>query len=270
MKRGGSSSPLSLFSFQDIITGLCGVLVLFVLVMVLDLVVRRDAMLPSTVDTPVPEDPFASETALRREIGELEARTAEIRAELEKRRVVTAKGVSSERKEESEREISEKEREAAALLSQADALRTRLEKARGADAKSKKALQEMEATRRTLEAGLAEMKNHKGVTLIPERGNLKSPVYIVLGNAGVEIFRPVDKGAHPIRASRHEMAETIRNVLSLLDNATHMVVLLVRPSGADDMMPVAALVRTLGFACGRDPLEEDVAVAFGPANGGVR
>lgn len=268
MNRGKRASPFSLFSFQDIITGLCGIVILLVLVMVLDLATRRDGPSPSAA-VAVPDDPSATEKALMREIEKLEAEMARTRSELENRRLAVADGVSSERKEAADRELSEKERRIAALLSQLDAVRIRLEKARDADAASRRVLLEMERTRRNLESGLAAMKGGKGVTLVPERGNLKSPVYIVLGRGRVEIHRPLDKLSRPVRADQKDVAETVRKALSRLDASTHTVVLVVRPSGVADMMPVAELVRSMGFACGRDPLEEDAEVSFGVPEGGV-
>lgn len=270
MKRRNRQSPFSLFSFQDIITGLCGILVLFVLIMVVDLVMRRDMASAPSVPAIVPDDPKASEASLLAEIETLEREIAAIRETLATRRIANAGGVSVERKDEADRDMSEKERRIAALVSRADALRTRLEKARDANAKSKRELLKMESTKRNLEAGLAEMNNRNGVTLIPERGNLKSPVYIVLGRGEVEIHRPLDSGAGPVRATQRDVAETVSSVLSPIDSETHTVVLLVRPSGAADMMPLADLVKSMGFACGRDPLEEDVDVAFGAASGGLQ
>ena len=268
MSRRDRPSPFSLFSFQDIITGLCGIVILLVLVMVIDLVARRDAV-PSPPVSDAPVDATASEALLRAEIAALEEAIAKAREALAKRRVATAGGVSAERLEEANRDFSEREKEIAALLSQVDALKTRLEKARDVDARSKKVLLEMENTRRELERSLAAMRDRKGVTLIPERGNLKSPVYIVLGQERVEIHRPLDKGARAVRAPRRDVAETVRSVLSKLDRSTHTVVLLVRPSGASDMMPVAELVKGMGFACGRDPLEEDSDISFGAPDGGA-
>lgn len=268
MSRRDRPSPFSLFSFQDIITGLCGIVILLVLVMVIDLVSRRGAPPPPPASTEAPDDPAATELALLRETEALEAAIARTRAELETRRVAAADGVSAERQEEADRDLSEKERRIAALLSQLDALRTRLEKARDADSASRRVLHEMEQTRRRLEEGLAAMKDIKGVTLIPERGNVKSPVYIVLGRGLIEIHRPLDKGARAVRGPQRDTAETVRSTLSKLDRTTHTVILIVRPSGASDMMPVAELVKGMGFACGRDPLEEDAEVSFGAPEGG--
>jgi hypothetical protein len=93
-------------------------------------------------------------------------------------------------------------------------------------------------------------------------------VYIVLGRGRVEIHRPLDKGAQPVRAPQRDTADAVRTALRELSPATHTVVLLVRASGASDMDGIAALVKKLGFACGRDPLEEDAEIAFGPAAGG--
>lgn len=263
MKRRQRSSPFSLFSFQDIITGLCGVLVLFVLIMIVDLVSRRSSSPDTPESAPVLQDVRTDAAVIAKEIETLRDRLAELRKQLAERRVETESGVSDERLEEAEREMDEKERMVAALLSQVNALETKLEKARNADAESKRILQEMEKTRRDLENGLAEMKSRNGITLIPERGNLKSPVYVVLSGKTVEIYRPLDRNApadtFPVNDT---FLSTLGRRLSTLDTSTHSVVLLVRPSGAWLMDRAAEKVRNLGFACGRDPLEEDVEIAF--------
>jgi hypothetical protein len=46
------------------------------------------------------------------------------------------------------------------------------------------------------------------------------------------------------------------------------VILLVRPSGIKKMQAVADIVRGMGLSYGRDPLEEDVEISLGKANGG--
>ena len=124
----------------------------------------------------------------------------------------------------------------------------------------------METTRRDLEARLDALRKQSGVTLIPERGNLKAPVYVVCGGGGMTAYRPLEGGGavagEPLRG-----AEELEEYLDALDRRTHTVVLLVRPSGTGQMRGAADTARRLGFAVGRDPLEESVEVAFAEPGG---
>ena len=146
-------------------------------------------------------------------------------------------------------------------------LRARVAVARDADARSKKKVREMEETRRILEKRIASLKERKGITLIPERGFRKIPVYLVCGRGGIEILRPLEKSATKKWIPFADMDDGVTGALSELDHTTHTVILLVRPSGVERMDRLAELVKGLGFSYGRDPLEEDVDVSLGNAEG---
>ena len=148
-------------------------------------------------------------------------------------------------------------------------LRTRVAAAKDADARNKKKVREMEETRRILEGKIAAMRNKKGITLIPERGTFKMPVYIICGRGGVEIIRPLKKDSKGKWIERGVLRDGVTRELENLDHTTHTVVLLVRPSGIEMMNELTGLVKALGFSCGRDPLEEDVEVSIGTAGGGT-
>lgn len=257
----GRASPVSLFSFQDIITGLCGVLILLVLVMIVDLVSRR-TVVPDV--TPVPDSGIES---LEQEIAELKSRFAEMQERLETLRKTASTSLSKEKIEAAERELSEKDRELANLLAEVETLRAKYEKERDAVEQGREKLREMEAARRTLEARLAEISKHKGITLIPERGSTKSPVYVVLGGKEALVCAPLDAHRHESKFTVSRLGENLRDRLSLFDPNTHIVVLLVRPSGVDYMASAQALVEEMGFSFGRDPLEEDAEISFGKAGG---
>ena len=124
----------------------------------------------------------------------------------------------------------------------------------------------MENTRRELEARLDALRQRTGVTLIAERGNLKSPVYVVCGGRGMTAFRPLDDGA-PGGGEALENMEELEECLDALDRRTHTVVLLVRPSGTVWMQGAVDTTKRLGFAVGRDPLEEAVEISFAGAGG---
>ena len=266
MKRFRRNTPFYLFSFQDIITGLCGIVILFVLIMLVDIVMERD---PANVNTNEREIELEDRTdELRKEISALKDELSAIKESVKSVIVAVKDKAAPEISARLKKDLTEKEREIAALVSQVIDLRTRVAAAKDADAENRRKVREMEETRRLLENKLAAMKDKKGVTLIPEQGEFKLPVYIVLGRGGVEVLRPLKKTTYRKWYYFDEMKDGLSQELVNLDRTTHTVVLLVRPSGVMQMLPVAEMVRGYGLSCGRDPLEEDVDVSLGKTNGG--
>lgn len=262
MKKRSGGSPVSLFSFQDIITGLCGLLILFVLIMIVDLVIRRDSPDEALPDSRETIEQIEAETeALRKELKAVSADLSEARRK-------RSLAVSDEQLAKSEAVLSEKDRELANLLAEVKTLETRLEKARDANEKSRRKLREMELAKRNLEDSLAKLKKRNGITLIPERGNLKSPVYVVLGRGEVTVSAPLDENAMTTTfRTDARISDNLGNALSKFDRDTHTVVLLVRPSGIEWMDMAVYKAKDLGFSVGRDPLEEDVELSFGDGEG---
>lgn len=266
MKRFRRNTPFSLFSFQDIITGLCGIIILFVLIMLVDLVVKRDPASSHSEEQNIELEDRTSE--LKKEIAVLRKELSAVKESVKSVIVATKDKAAPEVSAKFNKDLTEKERKVAALVSQVIDLRTRVAAAKDADDENKNKVREMEEARRLLENKLAELKNKKGVTLIPERGEFKAPVYLVLGRGGVEVLRPLKKTTYRKWYFFDEIKDGLSTELVNLDYTTHTVILLVRPSGIKKMQVVADMVRGYGLSYGRDPLEEDVEVSLGKTNGG--
>lgn len=266
MKRFRRNTPFSLFSFQDIITGLCGIIILFVLIMLIDLVMKRDTVSNPSEQAEIELEDNTAE--LKKEIAELKDELQRLRQSVKSVIVAAADKAAPEIAAKLDRDLSGKEREVAAMLSQVADLRTRVAAAEKADAENKKRVRDMEATRRMLESKLAALKDKKGVTLIHERGEFKAPVYLVLGRGGVEVLRPLKKNTYRKWFFFDDLKSGLSEELQALDHTTHTVILLVRPSGIKKMQSVVDIVRGMGLSYGRDPLEEDVEVSLAKANGG--
>ena len=95
--RRKSQNPFSLFAFQDIITGLCGIMVFFVLVMLVDLISGREA--PRTESEPTPIEAKDDFDALRREIASLRETLKQLKEET-RRIIVAAETKTAPEKEE--------------------------------------------------------------------------------------------------------------------------------------------------------------------------
>lgn len=265
MARRRQRVRFSLFAFQDIITGLCGVLILLVMLMLIELIMAPERNVAEPMSA---EETDGSIETLRCEIARLEKELAKAR-ELARNVIVSLRDAAApEVAAKLITEMSDKERELAALVSQVADLQTRVAVARKIDARNKKKVLEMEETRRVLEGKLAALKDKRGITLIPERGSVKSPIYIICGRVGVEIIRPLKKNTQGKWVPRGQLRDGVTRELEERDHTTYTVVLLVRPSGVDMMEELSELVKGLGFSCGRDPLEEDVEVSFGTMGGG--
>lgn len=259
MRRRGHN-PFSLFSFQDIITGLCGIMIFMVLVQAVDLVTGKDRVCQ---DKLVVADANTGHESIRREVVELERNIADVRSRAAKVVVVPKDRVRPEEVEKLTKVMTEKEKVVAALVSQVHDLETQVEKARNADAEDSEKVKEMERARRLLEQKLASQKCRKGLTLIPERGESKLPIYVVCAGRGIEVWRPFENGCGCRRFGTNEVNDALADYFDEIDHTTHSVVLLVRPSGVGVMNVIGKLLKAMSFTYGRDPLEEDVEIVFG-------
>lgn len=258
LKRKRESS-FSLFSFQDIITGLCGIMVFLVLVQVVGLAFGRSSISAShDFDAEALE---ADRERLLAEIARLDTTLLEVKAK-SKWAIVSAKDKADTKDvEKANKELTEKELEVAALVSQIHDLETKVEAAKKTDAEDRARVREMERTRRLLEQQITGMKGRRGVTLIPERGESKIPVYMVCASYGMEIHSPFE--ARPKKTIFFtDIKRELGDFLAELDQTTHCVVLLVRPSGIKAMDTAVTLLKENSFSYGRDPLEEDKEIVF--------
>lgn len=261
MRRRKRANPVSLFSFQDIITGLCGVMIFVVLVQVVGIVLERDVG-KSAASSAIDIDD--EREVLKKEIAEFEKKLAAIKEKASFAVVAPkdrARQGDFEKMDKLSKELTEKERVVAALVSQVHDLETQVEKARNADAEDRARVREMERTRRLLEQKIASMKNLRGITLMPERGVSKIPVYMICTSNRIEVHRPFEK-APKTSLAVGDVQSGLADYLDSIDRTTHSVVLLVRPSGIKTMDMAVALLKSKRFTYGRDPLEEGVDVVF--------
>ena len=258
MRRRKRDNTFSLFSFQDIITGLCGIMIFMVLVQVVDLVLEGgDANPLFAVSSAAVDD----RESLRSEIAALEKELLKVKRASSTAVMAVRDKAKPEEAEILNKNLTEKELVVAALVSQIHDLETQVEAARKADADDSTKIKEMERTRRLLEQQLAGMKGRRGITLIPERGEFKLPMYMICSWAGIEIHRPFETKPSK-KIPPEEISSRLPEYLGDIDHTTHSVVLLVRPSGVKQMDVVVDILKNYSFTFGRDPLEESCEVAF--------
>lgn len=198
---------------------------------------------------------------LNKEIARLERDLTAVKEKSTKAIVSAKDKAKAEDVEKVQKELTEKELVIAALVSQVHDLKTQVEAAKKADAENRAKVQEMERTRRLLERQIADMKGRKGVTLIPERGASKIPIYMVCSSSGLEIHSPFENRPKK-KIFTGDVERGLGDFLSELDHTTHCVVLLVRPSGVKVMDRAVEILKGNSFAYGRDPLAENDEVVF--------
>ena len=198
---------------------------------------------------------------LNKEIARLERELASVKAKSAKAIVSAKDKAKAEDVEKVQKELTEKELVVAALVSQVHDLKTQVEASKKADAENRAKVQEMERTRRLLERQIADMKGRKGVTLIPERGSSKIPIYMVCSSSGLEIHSPFENRPKK-KILTSDVERGLGDFLSELDHTTHCVVLLVRPSGVRVMDRAVEILKGNSFAYGRDPLTENDEIVF--------
>ena len=262
MRHRSGQNPFSLFSFQDIITGLCGILIFFVLIMLVDFISRRESpQVPSAA--PVTENMTDDGIdALRQEIDALTAELDNARKTSQTAIAASGETASPEAVRRKKKEIDAESHKLCEIAAIVASLRKRADAVRNDKAK----IANLEKARLTLESKLAKIKANT-VTLIPERGVLRMPICIICGRNEVEVLCPLENGVERKRIASRNLENGIAEVLERFDRAQYAVVLMVRPSGAWRMDSLAAKVRSLGFGCGRDPLEEDATVNISSVGG---
>ncbi len=272
-------------------TGLCGILIVLVLVTPVDLVTRRVTARPSPALVES-GDATENEESLSLVIATLRAKLAELQEKADDLRKAELAAPNVEEKMAAERAAEEarKKRDAlqaavaalrvqvrkntndllkvASAQSQLDAVRnraaiasSRLEKAEEEVQQASSELAGVNQELQTEKKLVAEALKVRGVALFPFEDWTLDPVFAICDGRGVRVCSPRDANDEELEVP---YADTIalRAAFTRYDTRNHTVVLLVRPSGVRHMDDLYTLVTHAGFACGRDPLEEDMQVEF--------
>ncbi len=255
--RRKTGNPFSLFSFQDIITGLCGIMIFLVLIMLVDIITRRAAE-----SAPVME---GSEVArLENEIAELEEKAKTLLASIRSKRSVAASDAPDEIRHGAASELAEAEARARKAEAEGRNADKDAAKAASASASAAETVRKLEARATELEKRLEELKKQNRITLIPEEGFRKKPVYLVLSATETEVASPyIEDGKRTLCGAGEEGFQKALAFLGKLSVHDYCVVLLVRPDSFDRMERIAFRLREEGFDVGRDPIGQKTQLDFG-------
>jgi len=252
--RRQHSSPLSLFSFQDLITGVSGIMILMVLVMLVDIVQRKSG---SVLPPKIVEQNDIDKVKL-----EVETLTEQYRVNASHLALTIIQTNRNELTDvvEVKQEVSQQERRLLALQSQVRELQMQLHKLVIDKTESERKRVETESIRAAFEVAIAKTAENE-LTIIPERGYNKTPIYLDCSGRDVKVCFPIhkkDSQTIPVEGVQGEL----RKLAKHFDSESNYFVLLIRPSSMSYAFTIEALLESIGFKTGRDPISESKILKF--------
>ncbi|MBI2826548.1 MAG: hypothetical protein HYX69_17895 [Planctomycetia bacterium] len=255
MARRHRSSPFSLFSFQDIITSVTGIIILLTLILALELVTRK----PSAQGGSSPDN----SEQLRESIAEAAAESAQLEEALEKRtaRVQELAAASPQQlareKRDVEQEVQRLEAEVQQLVRQAE---TTSREKKEAVAKSedreldRKELKQREATLRSLAEKLKDLKrkDHLIYNLSRDAGKR---AWLVDVSPDKLAAAPLGEAVPPTvfeESSAFARARSFIDFTKRRDPKTEYFVFLIRPAAVETFADIRLKLEGSGFDIGFD------------------
>lgn len=273
-RRRAEEPPLSLFSFQDIITCVTGILILVTLLMTLDISDRAEEAVRQSgeVSTRQLQEMRAGVSALKAELEELDR--------LAPRSAIEPLEVSESRVRQVEASVREWQRvrdtlavdvsvaEAESRRQQAQAEVNAMNAVEATQAREREV---RERARKARESAANEQRRAEEVL----KGIVDSPLFVVRGERGGRSPVVVDVGLLRVSATRiKEDGTTERGVVfegisaeaefrvwaSRRDRASEYFVLMVRPGGVATYQSLVEWIRDEGFSVGTELVPDDLGV----------
>jgi len=284
-KRRGES-PISLFSFQDIITSVTAIMILLVLTLTLELITRMGRKGVAADDRKVVEELTQSIEAMRERCKQVEQQTADARK--------TAQRVASQSVQQLEAERRREQRQAESLRQELAALAIKAREARQSRGTAERELLEIEknaplardAAERARRAAAAASELEERNQREGERQELKRNE---LGdqprNAGKLVFNPPvgeplkpllievsGDGVAVMNESNTEVIDFGWGVagppggftawLKRCDKTSEYIVIMLRPSGLDRLDATRRAVRDAGLELGVELVNEEIDIVM--------
>lgn len=257
MRRRRAASPFSLFSFQDIITSVTGIIVLITLLLSLELVARTAA----SKSTARPASISAENSERLKDLAaQIDNLSVALRRRAELLEIVARLDASdpASAKEAIERQI----KDLAAMLEQLEGQERTLSSNQRQDHESELAelLAHIEDLRREnseLEDAVQHRQSTRIVKYNPNASSSKSPWLVDLERDAIRVGRLDDSAS---AASFPYKGTEFTTWASRQDKATDYFVLLVRSSAIDDFVRIQEELQSRGFDIGFDLLADDEVV----------
>lgn len=249
-----ASAPLSLFSFQDIITTVSGIMLLVMLMLALE-VVARPAGKPAA---PAARDTAAPSTA---DIERLREEIAQARREAQEAAKLNLDDAPA-RVERMEQETAKTRDKAARLRAEAEASRRSAQTAARAEAQAKQEESRLQAELEALRKRLEDQESLNRVNYTFAKLTNKTPVLVECSAAGIavrlagkepQVLSFVDASSPHFQSSLRRFQAWARG----RNPAREAFIVLVKPSASGYAQEVIDALKQSGFDVGHEPLEED-------------
>jgi hypothetical protein len=266
MRRRSGTAPFQLFSFQDIITSVMGIVVLILLVLALELS-QRQLTAPAAVHASARRDTAATLAEVQQEINRLRSQLngaapgdlAALSSEEVASRVIDAVQTIERLKQE-----SMQARRRVAVLHARYRTEQRDLAAQSKAANSEQKERELKEVQRKLE----QWRGKKRIVYRTAANDGKQPWLVELAGDAFQVA-PVGKAAPPIRFVQPDSDDRQTALLAWcqgLSPARDSIHLLIKPGAADIFDEVQEALRRRGFSLGIDLLSADQ-VAIDPETG---
>lgn len=265
--RQRSQAPISLFSFQDIMMSVMGILLLITLLLALDLTFAIATDPPASTDVPEPDTDRAEREALRRQVDAVREHFEAMLADVN--RLVGASGDRG-------REMAELRAMLEQTIAEVGALEARVRKEgemlpewRRRQARGRARLEQIarlrEEAARLRSRVEAESLNPR-LTYIVQRDESKTAILLDISTDAFGIGSP-DPSQSVLWLSAPDVSERLRQLAAWAgshDPATAYFVILARPATFDDLYGrVRLTLRRLGFDVGTEPIPDRAIVLVG-------
>ena len=261
-KRGGGN-PISLFSFQDVMMSVMGILILVTLLMALQLTDSVAAVSAvAAADLDEADDPVDPE-----EKSQLQARADRLAREIEQimQKLEKEAHLSIDQREVArglQEVIAEKHRRIRELQQRVRAARQSAESGEEDDKTLDRRLILLRQEANRLRGELADAQLNPKLTYIVQRGEGKSPLIVELRGDRIGVGVPQDQGAATwFRAD--DQVLRIRQFMAWMktrDAGSEYFVVILKPSGMETYQVVLDAIRKAGFDAGTDYVEEKIGV----------
>ena len=255
---------MSLFSFQDIITSITGIMILVVMMLVLE-VINRDSAKP-----PAPRVQSSEIPDLEQQIAPLEAERETLSTSIERQEAVIA-GLLPDNAQQLNRDIQWEEDKALNLNQKISELAAKLAKAKQQMGSTLTDTPEDAQELQQLKEQLARIQAENRVTF-EFTASHKTPVLVQCSRTGVQVM--VMGGKPTTHTFLSAPGSTPKGAVAKfekwvegLDKDMNAFVVLVKPSAAPYATEVINLLRVKQFDVGYEPLEESKTALFSDRQG---
>lgn len=288
MSRRGrrSESPISLFSFQDIITSVTAIMILLVLILTLELIAKMDRKGAAVDDRRVVEDLSQSIEAMRKRCRELEQQTANAQSTAEKVASQSVRQVESDLRREQRRSEAARQKLAALVIKAQEAkeaLRAaerelvKVQKAtpvaRDAAARASRAAataaeleKSNERERLRQEVAKKELADQpKSVSKLvfnPPVGEQLKPLLIEVSNAGVAAMNDDGSGVQDFGWGLVGPSTEFTAWLARRNKSREYVVIMLRPSGLDRLEATRKVISDAGLELGVELVSDEMDIVM--------